>query len=228
MKLIVAGILLVCTAGCAVSPEQVVGREYLEKRALAAANSKQCWDEVKTASPVYERLNDIFIFDLQDNRQLTKISNRNYVSEQIIADLIAFREMVQPCHDRSLVDYGSADLRYADYILGVRKKSDENLLALLNRQITIGERNVYLLESLLNNRQRFAEIDREVITDLSRDHYLQSLKKFGDQGYAEERYSSEPVVLPERPGISLQAAPGPTVPKANPRCRFEGTSIHCD
>ena len=223
MKLIFSGILLILAAGCVPKPEQVIGREYLEKRALAAANSKQCMEEVKAASTVYQRLNDIFIFDLQDNRQLTKISNRSYVTEQNIADLIALRELVQPCHDRLIEDYGSADLRYADYILGVREKSDENLLALLNRQITIGERNAYLLESLLNNRQRFAEIDREVITDLNRDHYLKSLKNFDGQGYAEERFSSPPVSLPGRQEPALQTEPGTPA-----RCRFEGSAIRCD
>ncbi len=233
MKLIFFGILLVLVAGCASPPEQVLGREYLEKRAQAAANSKQCMDEVKNVSQVYQRLNDIFIYDLQDDRQLTKISNRSYVSEQNIADLIEFRDLIQPCYDQTLEDYGNADLRYADYILGVREKSDENLLALLNRQITIGERNIYLLEALLNNRQRFAEIDREVITDLNRAHYLKTLQRFDGQGYAEEHYSYPPLSLPGRQGgAPSELEPPETVFPGKQadslRCRFEGSSIRCD
>jgi hypothetical protein len=234
MKLIPAGMLLLVAAGCTPLQEQVVGREYLEKRSVAAANSKQCMDEVKSGSPVYERLHALFIYDLQDDRQLTKITNKHYVTDQNIADLIAFREMIQPCYDQTLADYGNADLRYADYVLMVRAQSDENLLELLNRQITIGERNVYLLETLLNNRNKFAEIDRDAIADIRRAHYLNDRKGPGDQGSLEEAYTYPTVNLPRQPSPTAQAerdrqAPAPSPSQgANARCRFEGSSIRCD
>ncbi|GEM_PF-5264327 len=231
LLLAVSGLLL--AAGCATKQTEVVGQEYLARRALAAANSKQCMDQVKRANPVYERLSDLFIYDLSDNRQLTKMSNRNYVTAQNVADLIRFREMIQSCYDQSLADYGNADRRYAEYMLSVRASSDNNLLELLNRQITIGERNVYLLEALHGNRSRFTEIDREVIADLNRASYFSVGNGRREVGALEEIFTYPAVTLPPRPTPdaateSVRPATAPDSRSGTARCRFEGSSIRCD
>ena len=234
MKLVGAAFLLMLAMGCSTIPEQVVGREYLEKRALAAGNSRKCMDAVKNGSQVYARLGELFIYDLNDNRQLTKMANRNYVTEQNITDLIAFRERIQPCYDQSLADYGSADRRYAEYMLAVRTSSDDNLLALLNRRITIGERNVFLLETLHSNRSRFAEIDREVITEISRAHYLQTTQGRREFPAIEESYLFPATPLSKEdwrlPTSGQERSETPAGPRqgAGGRCRFEGTTIRCD
>lgn len=164
--LAIIGLGLLAAAGCSPRPGNVSLKGYLEKRALAAAYSAQCMDEVKEDNPVYARLSELFIYDLNDGRQLSKITSRRLVTDQQIEDLILFREMIQPCYDRIMTDYGYADERYADYLLFVRHQSDKNLQDLLERKITIGERNIFLLETLVKNRRKFTEIDAEILAEI--------------------------------------------------------------
>lgn len=233
MKLTVAVFLLLAAVGCSSPRGTVVGQEYLARRAQAATSSKQCMDAVKSGNPVYERLSNLFIYDLNDDRQLTKMTNRSYVSEQNIADLVRFREMIQPCYDRSLTDYGSADSRYAEYMLNVRAGSDDNLLALLNRRITIGERNVYLLETLQSNRIIFTEIDRQVLAELNRERGLSSASVPEASVVEEEGDPYPTVIVPRRPELEpsveeLRRKPVADSHKRAERCRFEGAAIRCD
>lgn len=233
MKLPVAIFLLLAAVGCSPLRGPIIGQEYLARRVQAATSSKQCMDAVKSGNPVYERLSNLFIYDLNDDRQLTKMTNRNYVSEQNIADLVRFREMIQPCYDRSLADYGSADSRYAEYMLNVRAGSDDNLLALLNRRITIGERNVYLLETLQSNRIIFTEIDRQVLAELNRERDPSSAIISETPVVVEESYTYPAIIVPRRPEPESSVEQGRYQPvtesrRGAERCRFEGAVIRCD
>jgi hypothetical protein len=220
-------------AGCASAPGGIVGEKYVEKRSLAAANSKKCMDAVKSNNPVYERLNNVFIYDANDNQQFSKIINNRQVTSQNIEDLIKFREMIQPCYDQALLEYGKADDRYANYMFVIRMQSDQNLLDLLNKQITIGDRNVYLLETLIANRRKFAEIDRDVMYDISNRRYseissIDVTNEISGQSYVDPKTETLQQQLRSLSQMNnRQPSDAPGVQGTGPNCQFVGNTIQC-
>jgi hypothetical protein len=228
-----AWILLLALAGCAPAPGGTVGQRYMERRALAAESSKKCMDGVKSNNPVYERLNNVFIYETSDNRQFSKIINNNLVTDQQSVDLIKFREMIQPCYDQALIDYGQADDRYAKYMLVIRMQSDQNLLDLLNQRITVGDRNVYLLETLIANRRKFAEIDRDVMFDISHQKYsapdgIDVSVEISSQSADYQKINTLQQQLRSLSQLSSpQSATFSATQEKAPRCQFVGNTIRC-
>lgn len=160
MKLASILLLVTVVAGCGPTQEQIAARtqQYLELYSVAENNAKTCMDGVKTRGTGYFDVREQFILHTDNSSELHKKLFTHYATDQNIQDYRKYRKALQTCIDQMLKDYASVDYRYASNLAEKRSQSDKNLLQALNQEITVGDRNSFLV-----NLYRLYDLDKSEI-----------------------------------------------------------------
>lgn len=209
-------LLVVAMAGCGPTQEQITTRTqaYMDSLSVAENNAKSCLDGVKNADSGYHRLTDEFILHIDHNNEMYKTLFAGYATGQHIEDYKKYRRALQTCIDQMLKDYSNVDYRYVSNLAGKRTHSDDNLLKLLNNEITIGDRNKFLAKIITDYEEDKADINRDIVDELSNlsDAEIQKNRSIAKQMFdSSEEYQG--VDLIEQKLQSLQPAPLPQPPK---------------
>lgn len=142
MQHFVVGMLFLIMTGCATQAEQ---RGLLLKNKFdeAAQRNNACLERAINTQE-YIRLNHKYILYRPDDEvnRFEKMANKEFATDQDIKDFIAQRQIDVPCRSQSQNDLGAIDYRYANLMASTIQDSDETLLALVNREISIGDYTV--------------------------------------------------------------------------------------
>lgn len=203
-------------AGCGPTQEQIATRtqKYMDSLSVAERNAKDCLNGLRSADSGYLRLTEDFILQPEFSNELYKTLFSGYATTQNIEDYKKYRRAMQSCIDSMLKDYSSVDYRYVNNLAGKRSQSDDNLLKLLNSEITIGERNQFLAKIIAKYEQDKADINRNILDEFSNlsDSELQRNRLIAKTMYeSNEEYRGVDQI--EQKLQSLQPAPHLQQPK---------------
>lgn len=216
MRLVLPLLFVVVLAGCGPSQEQIATRtqEYMDGLSVAERNAKNCLDGLKSDDSGYFKLAEEFILNVDHGSELYKTLFAGYASGQNIEDYKKYRRAMQACIDTMLQDYGKVDYRYVNNLAGKRSQSDDNLLKLLNSEITIGERNRFLAKIIAKYEADKTEINRDILDEFSN---LSDSEIARNRSIAKLMFESNEdyrgVDMIEQKLQSLQPAPLPQPPK---------------
>lgn len=215
MRLVLPLLFVVVLVGCGPSQEQIATRtqEYMDGLSVAERNAKNCLDGLKSDDSGYFKLTEEFILNVDHGSELYKTLFAGYASGQNIEDYKKYRRAMQACIDTMLQDYGKVDYRYVNNLAGKRSQSDDNLLKLLNSEITIGERNRFLAKIIAKYEADKTEINRDILdefsnlsdSEIARNRSIAKLMFESNEDYRgvdmieQKLQSLQPVPLPQPP-----------------------------
>lgn len=223
MRLASILLLAVLLAACGPTREQIAERtqKYTELYSLAERNARTCLDGVKTPETGYFDLKEQFILHTDNSNELYKKIYSNYISDQNVQDYRKYRKALQVCVDQMLKDYGTIDYRYANNLAEKRARSDKNLLQALNREITVGDRNSFLVHLYQLYDEDKTEIGHDILQEFGSlsDDELRRHREVAKQLFeSTEEYQSANLVekkLQEMEQAQQRAKKSPEVVQAN-------------
>lgn len=216
MKLVPLILFVAVLAGCGPTQEQIAARtqDYMDSLSVAERNAKACLDDLKSADSGYTKLTEEFILNTDHHNELYKTLFAGYATGQNIEDYKKYRRAMQACIDTMLKDYSKVDYRYVNNLAGKRTQSDDNLLKLLNNEITIGDRNKFLANIIARYEEDKVGINHDILDEFSNlsDSEIQRNRSIAKLMYeSTEEYQG--IDLIEQKLQSLQPAPLPHPPK---------------
>lgn len=143
---------------------------FKDRLDAAAKKRNECNDATERTQEAI-RLSEKYIINIeQDTKIFAKKLIGEYVSEQEKADHIKLREYKQECINDSINELNQINTRLANFTSHMINISDENLIKLINKNITIGEFNKNKMDISAYGRQEQTKLLEDISESYKNAH----------------------------------------------------------
>lgn len=219
MKVLVVYVASIILAGCATHAQ----RQYqeLEKQFLVALASMNTCSQPLLQTPVFQRLRERFVIDINDPRTVQKSALRDYVTEQEAQDILELSVLRKPCHKVALEESSKVHPEYVASLARMFAEADGDLAKAINKELTVGDVNRRTLERFNRWVAELQQIGRRIVSQMNQAHQYELIQRelaaqaLLTLGYPQQLlYNQQQLINDARRPLTMN-------------CRYIGNTVHC-
>lgn len=165
---IAAAVFALFVGGCATqSQKQYQTMDSQIKGAFQEAGT--CWERIKQ-TPEGRIVGQILLNRPNDPNRIQKLANQRYVTENEIETILKLAKMESPCRNVLTEKLGAIHPSLVDVYAASFAETDEEIVALINHEITIGEKNKRKSKRETKYQREFQRIMQQITSQLNQSH----------------------------------------------------------
>lgn len=218
--------LALIAASCATQAQRQFQEMNMRAEEAFKAN-EACYDAAE-ATPAGQRTTEFLITKANDPEAIQKMAINRYVTDEEKQVIIDYRNSVQPCRSEMIEAFSKIHPDFVNLLAKWYAKNDEDILRIVEGEVTIGESNKDLNNLIPKRRAEWTRVSEKVVAQLQSAHQSEMQNRAATAA-ALQRWSYQQQLLHQNQQMinALQRSTftQPSIKQTN--CRFIGSTLNC-